>query len=117
MDIWHSGRKVEGMAQPERVNSCRLADYRYEKDRAIATYKQNVAPVLASAAELREETPGRYTKYDLDMGFQFASVPKVLWLRMQQAGVTDSLPAMVKFLQNHKALTGEDYFTTTKRVV
>lgn len=106
------------MAQPKRVNnSCRLADYRYEKDRAIATYAQNVAPVLASAAALRDETPGAFTSYDLDMGFQFASVPKVLWIQMQQAGVTDSLPAMVKYLQNHKALTGEDYFTTTKRVV
>lgn len=108
----------EGMAQSQRVaHSCRLADYRYVKDRAVGTYVQNVAPVLASAAELREETPGRYTRYDLDMGFQFASVPKVLWIQMQRLGITDSLPEMVKFLQNHKALTGEDYFTTTKRVV
>jgi hypothetical protein len=83
----------------------------------VGTYTQNVAPVLASAAALREETPGRYTRYDLDMGFQFASVPKILWLQMQQAGVTDSLPDMVRFLQNHMALTGENYFTTTKRVV
>ena len=106
------------MAQPQRVShSCRLADYRYIKDRAVGTYVQNVAPVLASAAALREETPGRYTGYDLDMGFQFASVPKILWLRMQQAGVTDNLPDMVRFLQDYAALTGENYFTTTKRVI
>lgn len=109
----------EGMDQPKRVrhNSCRLVDYKYEKDRAIGTYAQNVAPVLASAAALREETPGRYTGYDLDMGFQFASVPKLLWLKMQQLGITDNMPAMIKFLQLHKATTGEDFFTTTKRLV
>ena len=105
------------MAQPKRVNSCRLVDYRYEKDRAIGVYAQNVAPVLASAAQLREETPGRYSGYDLDMGFQFASVPKLLYLKMQKEGMADSLPDMVKFLQRHKELTGEDFFTTTKRVV
>ncbi len=107
----------EGMAQPKRVNSCRLSDYQYEKDRAIGTYAQDVAPVLASAAALREETPGRYTHYDLDMGFQFASIPKLLWLKMQQLGVGDDMPSIIKFLQLHKAATGEDFFTTTKRLV
>lgn len=105
------------MAQPKRVNSCRLVDYRYEKDRAIGTYAQDVRPILADAAALREETPGRYTNYDKDMGFQFASIPKLLWLKMQKLGVTDNIADIVRFLQLHKAATGEDFFTTTKSVV
>ena len=105
------------MAQSQRVNSCRLADYRYVKDRAVATYVQATAPIQASAAALRDETPGKYTKYDLDMGFQFASIPKILWLQMLQLGITENMPAIVKFLQRHKELTGEDYFTTTKRLL
>lgn len=105
------------MAQSKRVNSCRLADYRYVKDRAVATYTQNVRPVLKQAAQLREETPGRYTKYDLDMGFQFASIPKVLWLKIQQLGIENDMVALIKFLQLHKAATGEDYFTTTKSLI
>jgi hypothetical protein len=105
------------MAQPKRVNSCRLADYRYEKDRAVGVYTQDVSPVLASAAALREQTPGAFTSYDLDMGFQFASIPKLLWLKMQQLGITDNAPAMVRFLQAHKETTGQDFFTTTKRLI
>lgn len=107
------------MAHTQRVkfNSCRLADYRYVKDKAVGTYTQNVAPVLASAAALRDETPGRYSSYDLDMGFQFASIPRILYIQMQKLGITDSMPDMVKYLQLHKALTGEDYFTTTKSLL
>jgi hypothetical protein len=105
------------MAQSQRINSCRLADYRYVQDRAVAVYQQATAPIRAHAAALRDETPGKYTKYDLDMGFQFASIPKILYLQMQQLGIENDMPAMVKFLQMHKAATGEDYFTTIKSVL
>lgn len=106
------------MAESQRVSSsCRLADYRYVKDRAVAVYQQATAPIQASAAELRAETPGRYSRYDLDMGFQFASIPKILWLEIQRRGITEDTQAIIKFLQAHKGLTGEDYFTTTKRLV
>ena len=111
------------MAQPQRVatrqrvNSCRLADYRYVKDRAVAVYQQSTAPALAHAAELRAETPGAFTSYDLDMGFKFASIPRILYIQMQQLGITDDTPAMIKFLQAHQALTGDNYFCTTKRLL
>lgn len=105
------------MAQSQRVNSCRLADYKYVKDRAVAVYQQNTAPVQAQAAALRDATPGRYSKYDLDMGFQFASIPKILWLEIQRRGITENTPAIVRFLQQHESLTGENYFTTTKRLL
>lgn len=93
---------------------CHLADYGYRKDRAVGRYVQNTAPILADAAMLRGETPGKFTAYDLDMGFQFASIPKILWLRIQQLGIQDDMRAIIRFLQLHKAATGEDYFTTTK---
>ena len=97
-----------------RRGKCQLADYRYKKDRAVGTYIQDTAPVLASAAQLRDETPGRFTKYDLDTGFQFASIPKILWLQIQSLGIQDDIKAIIQFLQRHKAATGENYFTTTK---
>lgn len=83
----------------------------------MAVYQQATGPVQAQAAALRDETPGRFTKYDLDMGFQFASIPKILWLQIQQLGITEDMPAIVRFLQRHKELTGENYFTTTKQVI
>lgn len=83
----------------------------------MAVYQQNTAPVQKLAAELRDETPGAFTKYDLDMGFQFASIPKVIWLDIQRLGLTDDMPAIIWYLQLHKMKTGEDYFTTTKRLL
>lgn len=103
------------MAKPLRINrGCHLADYGYKKDRAVGTYVQDTAPVQAEAAALRGETPGRFTKYDLDMGFQFASIPKILWLQIQKLGIEQDTRAIIQFLQRHKSLTGENYFTTTK---
>ena len=97
-------------------HSCRLADYGYVKDKAVGVYAQDTALVQADAKAHRDATPGKFDKYDLDMGFKFASIPKVLWLQMQQRGIENDTPAIIKFLQAHKALTGENYFTTTKRL-
>lgn len=106
------------MAKPLRIKrGCHLADYGYQRDRAVGRYVQDTAPVQAEAAMLREETPGRFTRYDLDMGFQFASIPKILWLQIQRLGIDTDMRAIIQFLQRHKNLTGEDYFTTTKSLV
>lgn len=97
-------------------HSCRLADYGYVKDKAVALYVQDTAPIQADAKAHRDATPGKFDKYDLDMGFKFASIPKIVYLQMQQLGIENDTPAIIKFLQAHQALTGENYFTTTKRL-
>lgn len=103
------------MNQPGR-HSCHLADFGYVKDRAVGVYAQDTAHIQDDAKAHRDATPGKFDKYDLDMGFKFASIPKILWLKMQQLGICDHTPAIIKFLQAHQEATGENYFTTTKRL-
>ena len=103
-------------SQRQLKTACQLAEFGYVKDRVVGVYAQDTTPVLAQAAALREATPGKFDRYDLDMGFQFASIPKIFWLKMQQCGVGSDMKDIITFLQRHKAATGEDYFTTTKQL-
>lgn len=105
------------MAHVSRLRGCVLADYRYKKDKAIATYIQDEAPVLRAAHEAREATPGAFDKKDLDMGYKLASIPKVRWLEIQKLGIENDVVAIANYLRILKATTGKDYFATKKRLI
>lgn len=98
----------------KKITDCNLVNYRYSGDKAIGTYIQDEAPVLKQCAIDRDNTPGKFERYDLDMGFKFASIPKVIWLHIQRLGIENDMKAIIQFLQTMKATTGKDYFTTTK---
>lgn len=93
-----------------------LANYRYQGDKAIATYAQDETPILAANQLDRENSLGKFDKYDLDMGFKFASVSRLEWIKIQQLGIQNDPPAIIRYLQHVKNTTGKDFFTTTKRL-
>lgn len=105
------------MAHKSRLSKCMLANYRYEADKAIGTYVQDETPILAANQRDRENTPGKFDKYDLDMGFKFASVSKLEWLKIQQLGISEDPAAIIRYLQVVRANEGRDYFTTTKSLL
>ena len=96
---------------------CRLVNYRYHKDKAIGTYVQNEGPALKSAHELRENTPGAFDKKDLDMGYHFARIPKIVWLDIQKLGIDNDIVAINRYLRILEARTGKNYIATKKRLI
>jgi hypothetical protein len=103
------------MKQQSR-HSCRLVDFGYVKDKAVGVYAQDTTAILADAQLHRDNQLGQFDKKDLDMRCKLASIPKILWLKMQQLIDTDNQADVVRFLQRHLELTGENYFTTTMRL-
>lgn len=97
--------------------SCRLADYKYQKDKAIGVYAQDERRILADNHNERENQIGEFERYDLDMGFKFASIPKIVWLEIQRQGIQDDTTAIIRFLQAKQGLDGKNYFTTKKRLI
>lgn len=91
---------------------CFLANYRYEKDKAIATYAQDESPILRSNYEQRQAEDIHHRTSDLDMGFRFASIPKVEYLKLQAMGIADDPQALMKYLEQHP-----QYKTTNKRLI
>lgn len=94
-----------------------LANYRYEKDKAIATYVQDERPVLQAAHEAREATPGEFDKKDLDMGYKMATIPMVVWLDIQRLGIDNDITAIHRYLTIKKHNENKDYFATKKRLI
>ncbi len=91
---------------------CFLANYKYEKDKAIATYAQDETPILQANFEARQAEDKHHRTADLDMGFRFASIPKVEYLRLQAMGITDDPQALMKYLE-----LNPQYKTTSKCLI
>ena len=94
-----------------------IAEYKHEGNKTVAVYAQDESAVLHNNHVDRENEPGKFEKRDLDMGFKFASIPRIQWLRIQQLGIADDPIAIIKYLQVVKANEGKDYFTTKKRLI
>lgn len=110
-------RKGLHMAHRSRLSRCILANYRYEKDKAIATYVQDENPILQECHESRENQPGQFDRRDLDMGYKLASIPRIVWLDIQRLGIENDVVAIANYLKILKSNTGKDYFSTKKRLV
>ena len=110
-------KESKDMTRKSRLSRCMLANYRYEKDKAVGTYVQDLDPVLAQAHEDRENNSGAFDKRDLDMGYKMASVPMVWWLEIQKLGIDNDIVAIHKFLQIKKEKEGKDVFCTKKRLI
>lgn len=97
--------------------SCRLADFKYQKDKVIGVYAQDTRKILAENYHERENQISEFEKYDLDMGFKFASIPKVVWLEIQKLGIQEDTAAIINFLRTKQVMNNENYFTTKKRLI
>ena len=89
----------------------------HEGDKTIARYVQDESTILHNNHIERENEPGPFEKRDLDMGFKFASIPRIEWLKMQQMGITDDPVAIIRYLNVRKHNDEVDYFTTKKRLI
>ena len=97
--------------------SCRLADYKYQKDKVIGTYAQDETGILAANHHERENQLSEFERYDLDMGFKFASIPRVVWLEIQKLGIETDTNAIINFLRTKQVMDNKNYFTTKKRLI
>lgn len=88
-----------------------LKNYRYEGDKAVATYVQDETAILQSNYEERQAQDIHHRTADLDMGFKFASIPKIEYLKLQQMGIAEDPQALMKYLEQHP-----QYKTTCKRL-
>jgi hypothetical protein len=95
-----------------KASKCTLVDYKYDKDRAIGTYVQDQSPILKDNYEARKNSDIHERTADLDMGFKFASIPKSIYIQMQQMGIADDPQAIMKFLEQNP-----QYKTTNKRLI
>jgi hypothetical protein len=99
-----------------RLSKIILADYRYgrgsEEGRVTATYVQDTRSILERNKEERESQEARSRIRDLDMGFKFASIPKIEWLKIQKMGIDQDPVAIMKYVEINQHLK-----TTKKRLI
>ena len=94
------------------MSKCVLADFKHEKDKSIATYVQDETPILQANFDARKAEDKHHRTPDLDMGFKFASIPKVEYLKLQKMGIADDPQALMKYLE-----LNPQYKTTSKRLI
>jgi hypothetical protein len=110
--------KLRLRGRKSKVSKVALANYRYEGDTAVGTYVQDEAPILQANYEQRKAEDIRRPITDLDMGFKFASIPKVRWLEIQRMGIDQDPTAIINYLNICKANNpDENYFTTNRRLI
>ena len=89
-----------------------LAAVETKGNQFTATHIQNEAPILQANYEERENGLGTFDKYDLDMGFKFASIPAATYLELQRRGISEDPQAIMRFLEQNP-----EYKTTKKRLI
>ena len=89
-----------------------MQDVTTSGDKFTITHVQNEAPILQANHEERENGLGAFDKYDLDLGFKFASIPMTTYLELQRRGLHEDPKAIMRFLEQNP-----EYKTTKKRLI